>query len=390
MSITLFLFLNCLENKDVRLDFSLLGDGALAVWAFVGGVGVRGGLRPGHSLGQPLPLIDMGTTSYLGFSGGLYPNGDNVPPADHANEGSGRANQIEPLNVEGEPDPAGRIVLLSIGMSNTAQEFCEADYWANCTPESFGGQSLADPQVNHATLTLINGARGGQDVTEWQSPRNHNYQIIRQKLSAAGLSEAQVQVVWLKAVNNNSTANPSLPDLNADAFLLLSRLADVVRTLKLKYPNLQQIFLSSRIYGGYSTLPTSPEPYAYETAFAVKWLIESQIEQMATGQVNPQTGDLDYNTVTAWLAWGDYLWANGSQPRSDGLVWLESDFEADGLHPSPAGIEKVGQLLLDFFKNSPFTTPWFVNDLQPTPTPPAPRPSRTPVATATPRPTRLP
>lgn len=355
-------------------------------------------LRPGQTLDMPLPLMDMGTTTYLGFSGGLYPNASNFPPAAHANEGTNRANLIEPLNSNGNPDPAGTILLLSIGMSNTAQEFCGEDYWANCTPESFGGQAFSDPQVNQANLTLINGARPGQSAATWQSPRSPNYQIISQKLSAAGLSEEQVQVIWLKVANDNSAANPALPITNADAYILLGRLANIVRTLKLLYPNLQQIFLSSRIYGGYSTLSTSPEPYAYETGFAVKWLIEAQIEQMVTGQINPQTGDLNYNTVAPWLAWGDYLWANGSQPRSDGLTWQSADFEADGIHPSSSGVEKVGQLLLNFFKSSPFTSLWFTTSLPPTPTvSPAPRPTRTPTPvpftptpSSTPHPTRLP
>lgn len=371
-------------------------------WCLVVVLGLVMWPRPGQTLDMPLPLIDMGATTYLGFRGGLYPNASNVPPAAHANEGANRVNLIEPLDSNGNPDPAGTIILLSIGMSNTAQEFCGEDYWADCTPESFGGQAVSDPQVRHANLTLINGARAGQSATTWQSPRSPNYQIISQKLSAAGLSEEQVQVIWLKVANDNSAANPALPDSEADAYLLLARLANIVRTLKLLYPNLQQVFLSSRIYGGYSNLPTSPEPYAYETGFAVKWLIEAQIEQMAAGQINPQTGDLNYNTVAPWLAWGDYVWANGSQPRSDGLTWQPADFEADGLHPSSSGIEKVGQLLLDFFKNSPFTAPWFTNNLPPTPTPtmpPAPRATRTPTPvpvtptstpSSTPHPTRLP
>ena len=37
-------------------------------------------------------------------------------------------------------------------------------------------------------------------------------------------------------------------------------------------------YLSSRTYGGYATTPLNPEPYAYESAFAVKWLIKQQIK----------------------------------------------------------------------------------------------------------------
>jgi hypothetical protein len=158
---------------------------------------------------------------------------------------------------------------------------------------------------------------------------------------------------------------PPLPASNAHAYALTATLADVVRALKVRYPNLQQVFLSSRIYAGYATRDLSPEPYAYETGFSVKWLIEAQIEQMAAGggEISSLAGDLNYNTVAPWLAWGPYLWADGTTPReADGLVWLPEDFGEDGTHPLPSGREKVADLLLNFFKDSPFTRCWFVAD----------------------------
>jgi lysophospholipase L1-like esterase len=42
-------------------------------------------------------------------------------------------------------------------------------------------------------------------------------------------------------------------------------------------------------------------------------------------------------------------------------VWLPQDFQSDGTHPSQSGQTKVGTMLLNFFKNSPFTKRWFVN-----------------------------
>ena len=43
------------------------------------------------------------------------------------------------------------------------------------------------------------------------------------------------------------------------------------------FPNLRIAYLSSRVYGGYATVPLNPEPYAYEGAFAVRWLILDQL-----------------------------------------------------------------------------------------------------------------
>jgi len=91
----------------------------------------------------------------------------------------------------------------------------------------------------------------------------------------------------------------------------------------------------------------SPEPIAYESAFAVKWLIEERINNSGPDSSVP------------WVSWGPYLWADGLTPRSDGLTWERSDFGPDGVHPSAQGVLKVATMLLEFFQNGTTTKPWF-------------------------------
>ena len=148
----------------------------------------------------------------------------------------------------------------------------------------------------------------------------------------------------------------------ADANQLVAQMANVVRALKVRYPNIKLVFLSSRIYGGYATTTLNPEPYPYESGFAVKWLIQAQIDQTQNGGtvVDARAGDLNYDTVAPWLAWGPYLWADGANLRSDGLNWLPADMEADGTHPSQSGEQKVANQLMTFFKQSQHTRCWFV------------------------------
>ncbi len=310
------------------------------------------------------PLTEMGQSeTYLGFEGGLYPGGSNLPPPAHAAAGLARAQAIRPLDTDGNPSADGRIVLLSIGMSHATQEFCSANGLQPCNPWTFIGQALVDSDVSHTTLALVNGARSGQTAIKWSIPTAENFDRVRDvDLAAQGLTEAQVQAVWLKEADARPTS--SLPNADADAYTLETLLGDVIRSAKTRYPNLQCVFVTSRSYAGYAISDLNPEPYAYESGFAVKWIVQAQIDQMANGGVivDPRAGDLDYDTGAPWIGWGPYLWADGTVPRgSDGLIWLPEDFQPDDLtHPSTLGETKVGNMLLAFFESDPRTRPWFL------------------------------
>lgn len=294
----------------------------------------------------------------------LYESGNN-PPADHLANGMVAASRIRPLDRSGNPSPTGKIVFISLGMSNTTQEFCTANNPAPCDPWSFVGQATADPAVNHSTLVLVNGASGGQDAKTWDSPSDANYDRVRDHdLAPLGLSEAQVQAAWVKQADANPTK--SLPDTNADAYQLETYLANTMRAMRARYPNLQIVYLSSRIYGGYATSTLNPEPYAYEGGLAVKWLVQAQVDQMRMSGlvVDSRAGVLRYPEASPWISWGPYLWANGMEPRGDGLTWTRSDFVSDGTHPAQSARQKVGKMLLDFLKSAPTAQSWFVTTSQ--------------------------
>src|SRR5262249_43472555 len=69
------------------------------------------------------PLAELGTAQYQGVPGGLSPDGKNERPAAHEVAGLALARKVEPLDADGKPSPDGKVVLLSVGMSNTTQEF---------------------------------------------------------------------------------------------------------------------------------------------------------------------------------------------------------------------------------------------------------------------------
>lgn len=296
-----------------------------------------------------LPLSDLGNGTYLGREGGLYPfGGENPPPAHEADALALAVDQVKPRNAAGAVDLAnGRIAMISVGMSNTTQEF------------STFVQRLASELSDNPRLTVVDGAQGGQDVFQWTNPNAATWQTVNQRLTNAGLTPNQVQVAWIKQAVAGPGNYGAFP-LHAEA--LEAALGDVMRALRTNYPNIRLAWVSSRTRA-YTNVPTalSPEPFAYESGFATKWLIESQIDG---------SGNLAYGgaaPVAPLLLWGPYLWADGTTPRSDGFSWLCSDTQADFTHPSTSGRSKVADQLLAFFKTDPVATPWFLRSNGATP-----------------------
>jgi len=318
----------------------------LFAWIDAEAVPLReGSVCTGEFIPVSTPLTDLGNGEYVrlstgatGFSGGLYPDGSNARPPGHERAGRAISRQITPLDPSGVPSPDGRIVMLSIGMSNTYMEF-----------RGFALMARADPRLNPA-VALVNGAQPGMVATEWVDPEAPSWDNVESLLSSGGLSPLQVQVAWIKLTNIYMAQFPqSTQKLQDD-------LKVVVRNLKAKYPNVRLAYLSSRTRSYTYWYGLNPEPGAFETGFAVKWLVEAQINGDPELNYHPGNGPV----VAPYLSWGPYLWADGLNPRSDGMVWVQEDLVKDCTHPSPKGTQKIGSQLLDFFKNDPTTRSWFV------------------------------
>ena len=113
------------------------------------------------------------------------------------------------------------------------------------------------------------------------------------------------------------------------------------------------------IYAGYATTALNPEPYAYEGAFSVRWVIDAQIKGDARLNYDSQRGEVTSPVVL----WGPYLWGDGVTPRkADGMVWKRDDFAGDGTHPNDSGRRKVADLLLGFFHADPYARGWYLKD----------------------------
>ena len=266
-----------------------------------------------------VPLTDMGRRLYRGQRGGLYPYGRNRPSPAYQRLGLAAARRVRPID--------GKIVVLSIGMSNTTREFSD-----------FKSRADRDP-LTSGFVDLVDGAVAGWDAQRIKSPASPYWQLVDDRLNESNSSPEQVQVVWLKqAITGDSRRFPQ------DARALHANLKAIVRILRARFVNLRLIYLSSRTYAGYAITARSPEPQAYDSAFAVRWLIRDRMQKKATGP---------------WIGWGPYLWTDGMKGRRDGLTWACEDVDNDGTHPSKTGTQKVSALLLEFFKNDATTRLWF-------------------------------
>ena len=266
-----------------------------------------------------VPLTDMGRRSYRGQRGGLYPYGRNRPSPAYQRLGLAAARRVRPVD--------GKIVVLSIGMSNTTREFSD-----------FKSRADRDP-VKSGFVELVDGAEAGWDAHRIKSPTSPYWELVDQRLNEANSYPDQVQAVWLKqAITGDARPFPQ------DARALHANLKAIVRILRARFVNLRLIYLSSRTYAGYAITARSPEPQAYDSAFAARWLIRDRMQKKATGP---------------WIGWGPYLWTDGMKGRRDGFTWECEDVDNDGTHPSKTGTQKVSALLLDFFKGDATTKPWF-------------------------------
>ena len=286
------------------------------------------------------PLTDFGNKRYQGVKGGLYPNGENVRPKAHNEAGLAIAKSIKPLDRNGKVDEKnGKIVWMSVGMSNTTQ-----------SSQRFLELMSRYPNKN-PVLELVDGAFGGQEINRTKDADAPYWEnIVSQRLEPRGLTPEQVQIVWFK----QAEARPSDTTFLTYTKELKEKYLTAIYIVKKKFPNVKIVYLSSRIYGGYAKSTLNPEPFAWYTGWANKFLIEDQING------DPRLAYTGKNAKAPWLSWGPYFWANGTTPNAQGFSWVESDMAEDGTHPGTTARQKVAEGLIKFFETDETAVPWFL------------------------------
>lgn len=336
----------------------------LAVWALMAGSASAAGTYPApRDQAENLfaaPPFDGAIAKYKGRRTGLY-HGSNQVPAAHA----ALAPVLVPRDIFGNPDPNGVIIVVSLGMSNTRGAW---NGLLNLTAQGLNPWIAGD-------VVQYQGAKGGQTSDNWIHPfalladqgTVSNYDRWEAELTAAGFSMAQVAAVWVKVVPkkvafpNHQNYLPPMPVpgdswtyLDCHNARLTEHLGLIARSVRVRCPNVAQLWVSSRTYAGHATTLQSPEPYAYESAFGVRDFVTSQVDQLQGLPLDPAqalAGDLSLG-MAPWVAWGPYLWDQ---------TWPASFFLPDGTHPTGPTYKLVGGMLRDFFVADPITWEWYVN-----------------------------
>lgn len=317
-----------------------------------------------------VPLYEMGVNDYypdsshsLRQEGGLYGGGSNNIPSAHYQKVVESTNAIVPRDVNGNPDSVnGKVCMVAIGMSNTRREFNVFISRADSDSEKSPRVQL----VNTAQESMVASSWAKRSVPTQQNPDPwEGTRGFVERIASAGCSPAQVQAAWIKLTNANPD-QPGREDFPIYSEEMYRDMTKVVTYLR-QYSNVKVAYLSTRMYGGYSLIPLSPEPSVFESSFAMRWLIQ---DQMGDHQSNTSLAtSVPYTDVTydnaPTLVWGPYFWANGlvsrngNDPLIGNLTWTCNDMVDDGVHPADSAKDKISGFLLSYFKTDPLAKSWF-------------------------------
>ncbi|MBV6523040.1 MAG: hypothetical protein MNPFHGCM_03207 [Gemmatimonadaceae bacterium] len=299
-------------------------------------------------------IPSLGTSTYLGSQGGNYPGGSNVMPPAHVALGYRMAAEVQPRDGNGNVDLVnGKIVQVSVGASTAARVFAGdsagiAGIYANAY------KPLADADASkNPRLIIVNGAQKAKSIRSWLVPSDTAWLGVDYRLSLAGVTPAQVQVVWFML----GETRPPVYGFPLEQENYRDSMEVVIRMFKQRYPNTRLAYLTTHYYQGYRP-GTGPEPNNFEQGFGLKWIIEDQIAGRGNMNADPDLGPV----VAPWVGWGAHLFSNGIVPNDNGLSVVCADYDTAGIHFIRGGVDKAGPRLVAGFKSDPFAASWWFDN----------------------------
>ena len=263
---------------------------------------------------------------------GLYPGGRNGMPAAHRRAGERVASTIRPLDTGGKPDDqAGRILALVFGHSNCSMYF-----------RALQQHLTAHAAELHPRFEMLNAAVGGQQLPQIVRLQGPVWDLATKLNSRPGYSAAQVQVLFLHTTWHGArNAHRDPPGEFPQRMQQMQRdLATVIEHCVKRYPNLKIAYITADGFRHF----TGFEPHVWREAFAMKWLIESQIKG------EPDAAFEGAARRLPWLTWGPYIWDN---------TWNARSF-SDGVHPAPGAMAIFVEKYWQHLTRDSVAKPWLM------------------------------
>jgi hypothetical protein len=288
-----------------------------------------------------IPINDLATGTFMGYEGGLYPNGTDKPFGTYARDLVSACQLAVPIDTFGRSSASGAIVFISLGGSTSGHMF-----------DSLKAKTNRNAQTNPFLRMLkCSNGYGSASLNSILNPDDPYWDHVSQIIIGSQSSFRQVQIVYLET--DDSDVRVNFPDR---PLRVKGELEECFRTLKDKFPNIKLVYLLGRTKTfDYDTIVQkrfNREPAPYYFGWAVKWAIEDQINGVHGTEYKGK------NRVSPLITWGWYEWGTDT-PRQDGFMWTQDDTR-DGLHATPSGEDTLSTRFQNFLLDDPAASIWYV------------------------------
>lgn len=289
-----------------------------------------------------IPLNDLGTGTYMGYTGGLYPDGANSPSGQYATDLLQISSSIVPIDTFGIPSATkGKIVFFSLGASTGGKNM-----------QALIAKTTGNPLTN-PKLVMADCNQGGaySSLSSIANPLDPYWATVTKVINRKKASYRQVQVVYLETDDGISTKQfPDRPNF------IKNKIEAAARTMKKKFVNMKVLYLlgRTRTFNNKrnNATPWNTEPSPYYFGWASKWAIEDQINGV------PGTEYKGSNPVAPIITWGFYQWADSIPRATDDFYWRWSETK-DGLHSNEAGEDTLATRFQNFLLTDPNAKKWY-------------------------------
>ena len=282
-----------------------------------------------------IPLNDLGTGTYLGSMGGLYPNGANEPSGQYAADLFDASSSIVPLDKLGNPSSSGKIVFISLGAS-------VGGHMMKALIPKTQNNPLTNPNLY---LINCNQGAGFASLNSIMNPTDTYWDRVNNTIINK-TSYKQVQVIYLETDDSTNAKWPAKPTN------VKNDIDSALRVFKRKFPNIKLVYVLGRTKTFGENALWNKEPSPYYNGWGCKWIIEDQVKGV------PGTEYKGPNAVAPMITWGFYQWADSLPRQTDGFYWRSSQ-TADGLHANAVGQDSLTYRFQNFLLTDKNSKLWY-------------------------------